>query len=123
MDDRISDSPAQVAVSAPDVIADGFFRYERYRLTPAGKDDKAQTRDVVRAGKVAAVLALDPARDEIVLIRQFRLPAHLANGKGELIETVAGRVEPGETPAAAARRECEEETGSGRTEHTRGGCH
>jgi ADP-ribose pyrophosphatase len=70
-----------------------------------------QTRDVVRAGKVAAVLPVDPARDEIVLIRQFRLPAHLADGVGDLVETVAGRVEPGETPAQTARRECMEEIG------------
>jgi ADP-ribose pyrophosphatase len=68
-------------------------------------------RDVVRAGKVAAVLPVDLARDEIVLIRQFRLPAHLANGHGDLVETVAGRLEPGEEPAAAARRECKEEIG------------
>jgi ADP-ribose pyrophosphatase len=60
---------------------------------------------------VVAVLPIDPARDEIVLIRQFRLPAHLANGRGELIETVAGRVEAGEQPAEAARRECAEEIG------------
>jgi len=46
-----------------------------------------------------------------VLIRQFRLPAHLGNGKGDLVEIVAGRVEQGETLAASARRECREEIG------------
>jgi ADP-ribose pyrophosphatase len=62
-------------------------------------------------GKVIAVLPVDLARDEIVLIRQFRLPAYLGNGKGDMVEIVAGRVEPDEALAIAARRECEEEIG------------
>jgi ADP-ribose pyrophosphatase len=103
-----ADRPADVALSQPEPLGRGFFDYQRYRLTLHGK---AQTRDIVRAGKVVAVLPIDPARNEIVLIRQFRLPAHLANGRGDLIETVAGRVEPGEQPAATARRECAEEIG------------
>ena len=70
-----------------------------------------QTRDVLHGGKVVAVLPVDLARDEIVLIRQFRLPAHLANGRGDLVEIVAGRVEAGETLIDAARRECTEEIG------------
>jgi ADP-ribose pyrophosphatase len=68
-------------------------------------------REVLRVGKVAAVLPLDRARGELVLLRQFRLPAHLATGAGELTEIVAGHVEAGETPAAAALRECVEEIG------------
>jgi ADP-ribose diphosphatase len=105
---ELADHPADVALSAPAPLAKGFFDYRRYRLTLRGA---AQTRDVVLAGKVVAVLPIDPTRDEIVLIRQFRLPAHLANGRGDLIETVAGRVEPGEQPAETARRECAEEIG------------
>ena len=50
-------------------------------------------------------------RAEIVLIRQFRLAAHLANGNGDLVEIVAGHVEAGESPAETARRECVEEIG------------
>ncbi len=105
---ELADRPADVALSHPEPLAKGFFDYQRYQFTVQGTP---QTRDVVRAGKVAAVLPVDPARDEIVLIRQFRLPAHLADGVGDLVETVAGRVEPGETPAETARRECMEEIG------------
>ena len=104
----LADREADIALSAPERIGQGFFGYERYRLTLAGAE---QTREVVRAGKVAAVLPIDIARDEIVLIRQFRLPAHLANGRGDLVEIVAGRVEKGESPAETARRECAEEIG------------
>jgi ADP-ribose pyrophosphatase len=105
---ELADRAADVTLSPPEPMAEGFFDYKRYRLT---LDGAAQTREVVGAGKVAAVLPVDAARDEIVLIRQFRLPAHLANGRGDLIEIVAGRVEPGEQPAATARRECAEEIG------------
>jgi len=71
----------------------------------------AQERDVLIAGKVVVVIPIDVVRQEIVLIRQFRLPAHLANGRGDLVEFVAGRVEVGESLIEAARRECIEEIG------------
>jgi ADP-ribose pyrophosphatase len=67
--------------------------------------------DVLRSGPAAAVLPIDPGRDEVVLLRQFRLAAHLANGRGNLVEIVAGHVEADEQPAEAARRECVEEIG------------
>ena len=57
------------------------------------------------------VIPVDVSRQKIVMIRQFRLPAHLANGRGDLVEFVAGRVEAGETLAEAASRECKEEIG------------
>lgn len=104
----LADRAAPAELSAPERPAKGFFDYQRFQVTlPAGM----QTRDVVRAGKVAALLPLDLERGEIVMIRQFRPAAHLANGKGELVEIVAGRVEPGEQLAETARRECQEEIG------------
>ena len=104
----LADRAARVQLSAPERPAKGYFDYQRFHVTlPAGP----QTRDVVRAGKVVALLPLDLERGEIVMIRQFRPAAHLANGKGELIEIVAGRVEPGERLAETARRECQEEIG------------
>jgi ADP-ribose pyrophosphatase len=111
--DEIADRAAAVSVDAPEVLAKGFRDYRRYRLTLNGDGGApiAQTRDVLDGGKVVAVLPVDLARDEIVLIRQFRLPAHLGNGRGDLVEIVAGRVEAGEAPAATARRECAEEIG------------
>jgi ADP-ribose pyrophosphatase len=105
---ELADRPVDVALSSPEQLAKGFFDLKRYRLTLQGI---AQTREVVLAGKVAAVLPVDVERDEIVLIRQFRLPAHLANGRGALIEIVAGRAETGENYAQTARRECAEEIG------------
>src|ERR1019366_10471383 len=112
MDDRkLADLPADVTRSAPELLAKGYRPYQRYQVALKGLNGEpiAQQRDVIKGGKVVAVIAVDLARDEIVLIRQFRLSAHLANGNGELLEIVAGRVEAGESPADAARRECAEE--------------
>lgn len=100
-------------MSAPLTIGRGYMAYERYEISVA-RDNEAplvQRRDVLRASRVAAVLLLDLDRDEAVLIRQFRLPAHLATGRGEMVEIVAGRVDPGENAIAAASRECVEEIG------------
>lgn len=110
---KLADLPADVTVTPPERLAKAYCDYERYHATFAGADGKPvqQQRDILRAGQVVAVVPVDLARDEIVLIRQFRLPAHLGNGRGDLVETVAGRVEPGEGPQAAARRECAEEIG------------
>jgi ADP-ribose pyrophosphatase len=109
----VSDRAIDVAVSPPTVIAQGYMTYERYDVTIIRDDDATlrQCRDVLRASRVAAVLAVDLARDKIVLIRQFRLPAHLASGRGEMVEIVAGRVDDHESVPDAAARECHEEIG------------
>ena len=109
----IADAAADVVLSAPENRGGGFHRYERYQVT---LDGATFERDTLRVGKVAVILSLDLDRDEIVLIRQFRVGAHLALGKGDLVEVPAGHIERGEEPIVAARRECEEETGV--TPHT-----
>jgi ADP-ribose diphosphatase len=107
----IADQAADVAVLGREILAEGFRRYERLRFAPAHGPAAARTHDILRAGPVAAVLPVDVARDELVLIRQFRLAAHLASGTGSLVEIVAGHVEADEAPVATARRECVEEIG------------
>lgn len=111
--DQLADREADVTVSAPEVLGRGFMSYERYELSLRrdGEPPLLQRRDVVRAGRVAAVVPIDLARDTVVLIRQFRLPAHFATGRGDMVEIVAGRIEDGEAAATAARRECIEEIG------------
>ncbi len=110
---ELADRAADPTVAPSELLADAYRPYRRYHLTVKSADGEtvAQQRDVVIAGKVAVVIPIDLARDEIVLLRQFRLPAHIANGHGDLVEFVAGRVEQDETVVAAARRECEEEIG------------
>ncbi len=113
MTDDIADRAVTVRVSEPQSIARAFLTYDRYEtaIMRDGDPPLKQTRDVIRAGGVAAVLPVDVARGQIVLLRQFRLAAHLATGHGELVEIVAGRVEKGESAKDAAARECFEEIG------------
>ena len=113
MPDMLADRPADVSVSPPTVLAEGFHDLERFSVELRSPDGEtvSSLRDVLRVGKVTAVLPIDLARGELVLIRQFRVAAHLATQKGELVEIVAGHVEAGETPAQAAMRECVEEIG------------
>jgi ADP-ribose pyrophosphatase len=112
-DAPLADAAVDATLSGPLTLGEGFRPYQRYRATVRAADGlpATQTRDVLRGGRVIGVVPIDPARGEIVLIRQFRLAAHLASGKGELVEIVAGLVEGNESVAEAARRECIEEIG------------
>jgi ADP-ribose pyrophosphatase len=112
MDTRLTDLAVDVAVSAPELLGKGFRTYQRYRYTLAGDDPELpHTHDLIRFGRIVGVLPVDLERSEVVLIRQFRLPAQLANGSGDMVEIVAGHVEAGEKLIEAAHRECLEEIG------------
>jgi ADP-ribose pyrophosphatase len=71
-------------------------------IDPGGFEIK---RAIVQHGGSAVMMPVD-ARGRILLVRQYRLPA-----KSYLWELPAGRVDQGETPLQAARRELKEETG------------
>lgn len=107
----VSDRPADAEVSTPAEIAQGFMRYQRFAVTLKDADASAQhqQRDLLRGGRVVAVLTVDPRHDCVVLIRQFRLSGQLATGRGDMVEIVAGRVDAGESARDAAIRECREE--------------
>jgi ADP-ribose pyrophosphatase len=105
---ELADRPAEATLAGPEDRGGGFYRYERYRVA---LDGATIERDVVRIGRVAVILPVDLSRDELVLIRQFRLGAHIALGLGDLVEVPAGRAERGEDIADTARRECLEEIG------------
>jgi ADP-ribose pyrophosphatase len=62
-------------------------------------------RSIVRHAGSAVMMAVDD-RKRILLVRQYRLPA-----ERYLWELPAGRLDPGEKPLQAAKRELAEETG------------
>jgi ADP-ribose pyrophosphatase len=62
-------------------------------------------RAIVRHAGSAVMMATDD-RNRVLLVKQFRLPA-----ERDLWEIPAGRLDPGENPLAAAKRELAEETG------------
>lgn len=62
-------------------------------------------RAIVHHGGSAVMMAVDTRR-RILLVRQYRLAA-----RADLWELPAGRLDPGEKPLQAAKRELQEETG------------
>ena len=68
-------------------------------------DGRSHTVQIVRHSPSVVLIPIE-ADGRVVLIRQFRAPLDR-----EIWEFPAGRVDPGESAEAAARRECEEEIG------------
>jgi ADP-ribose pyrophosphatase len=68
-------------------------------------DGRSALREVVEHSDVAAIVPID-AEGNVVLVRQYRLPA-----RGALLEIPAGGVDKGEGIENAAQRELREETG------------
>jgi ADP-ribose pyrophosphatase len=81
---------------------DLFAVTEDRAVDPDGFEIK---RGIVQHRGSAVMMAVDD-RDRILLVRQYRLPA-----RDYLWELPAGRLDEGETPLEAARRELIEETG------------
>ncbi len=106
--------PHRVEIISQERILEGFFqiqqariRYERYD----GRMSAPMTRLVLERGDAAAVLPYDRERREVLLIQQFRYPAHVRGGPGWLWEIVAGMLQQGEAPEDVVRREALEEAG------------
>lgn len=70
------------------------------------------TREVFVSGDAVTVLPYDPVRDRVLLIEQFRAgPLGRGDPLPWQLEAIAGRIDPGESPQDAARREAVEEAG------------
>ncbi len=93
---------------------DGYFRVDRYRLRHRLHDggmSREVDREVCERGHVAGVLPVDPDRDRVVLIEQFRVGPYVVGWDPWLLEGVAGIIDAGESPEEVCRREAEEEAG------------
>ena len=90
--------------SSREVYKCGLFRVTEDRAVDA-KSGFEIKRSVVRHIGSAVMMAVDD-KQRVLLVRQYRLPAET-----RLWELPAGRLDPGETPLRAAKRELIEETG------------
>jgi nudix-type nucleoside diphosphatase (YffH/AdpP family) len=101
-----------VRVIAQETLADGRFRLIRTRAEVEEADGARRVLDyeIYHHGPAAAVLLYDPARRVVMLVRQFRLAAYLADGTAEMLEACAGMLDD-DDPETCARREASEETG------------
>lgn len=91
----------------------GFFNVEeldlRFRRFD-GEMSAPMNRAVFVGVDCSIVLPYDPVRDRVLLIEQFRAGAYLRGDPNPwTVEPIAGRIDPGESPEEAARREAEEE--------------
>jgi ADP-ribose pyrophosphatase len=89
-------------VSSKEVYDCGLFRVTEDRAT--ARDGFEIKRSIVRHAGSAVILVTE--KNSILLVRQYRMPA-----EKYLWEIPAGRLDPGETPLKAAKRELSEETG------------
>ncbi len=112
---RRATRPGDVQVAGHRAPYKGFFAVEeydlRFRRFDGGMSDVV-SRTAFVTGDAVTVLPYDAVRDRVLLIEQFR-PAPFVRGDAECwsLEAIAGRVDAGETPEVAARREAVEEAG------------
>lgn len=114
---RRAAGPEAIDETARRITHAGFFAVEeialRYRRFDGGMSAPL-TREVFVGCDAVTVLPYDPARDRVLVIEQMRA-GPLARGEANpwQVEPIAGRIDPGETPEDAARREAAEEAGIG----------
>lgn len=112
---RRTAEPGDVRVNRVETPYRRFFAIEEYDLSHrqfAGGFGPVLDREAFVSVDAAVVLPYDPIRDRVLVIEQFRVgPFARGDSNPWLIEPIAGRIDAGETPEDAARREALEEAG------------
>ncbi|MBB3608981.1 NUDIX domain-containing protein [Rhizobium sp. BK602] len=103
---------ASVEIVGEKTLSDGWTRLSTYDIdyTDSEGETHRLKREIYHRTPAACILLYDPKRETVVLVRQFRLPAHLTGFPGWMIEVPAGLLD-GDHPEEAIRREAIEETG------------
>jgi nudix-type nucleoside diphosphatase (YffH/AdpP family) len=100
-----------IIITGTEVLSDHYYILKKITYQTGKPEAYPQVREVYDRGNGVAILLYDPLAKNVVLTRQFRLPAFLnGSATGMLIEACAGVID-GDEPEDAIRRETEEETG------------
>jgi nudix-type nucleoside diphosphatase (YffH/AdpP family) len=97
-----------------EVLCDQWYVLRRATFEQLQADGSWRTerREAYDRGNGAVALLHDPERDTVLLVRQYRAPAHLNDHPdGMLLEAPAGLLDAGEDATEAMRRELQEEVG------------
>lgn len=108
----MTQSKAKVEIVGKETLSDGWTKLVGYQIDYTDREGVTHRlpREVYHRTPAACILLYDPKRDIVVLVKQFRLPAHLNGDPSWMIEVPAGLLD-GDEPEAAIRREAMEETG------------
>ena len=104
--------PWTFRILAQELLPGFWSRTTKYTIAYSRRDGREETlvREVNDHGHGASVLAIDPGRDTVLLVRQLRIAAAVAGHDGPMLEACAGLLD-GDDPMACAIREGEEELG------------
>jgi nudix-type nucleoside diphosphatase (YffH/AdpP family) len=87
-------------------VAERDLRFRRFD----GSYSAPVNRAAFLMGDAVTVLPYDPVRDMVMLVEQFRFGPYMRGDANPwTLEPIAGRIDPGESPEAAGRREAREE--------------
>ena len=104
---------SKVNILKTEILSDNWYTLRKITYEYTKKDGSIQTqsREAYDRGNGATILLYNKAQRNVILTRQFRLPAYI-NGKedGMLIEACAGLLDK-DNAEDCIRRETEEETG------------
>ena len=107
--------PEDIAVQAREAPYAKFFAVEDWHVAWRQFDGRMGApveRAVFVSCDAVTVLPYDPQRDRVLLVEQFRAGPMARGDQGAWqLEAIAGRIDPGESPEEAGRREAMEEAG------------
>jgi ADP-ribose pyrophosphatase len=102
----------RVDVTGKEWLSQGFLKLARFTLTHERFDGGTvgpMTRELVVRSPAVGVVPYDPTTDQIILIEQFRVAAHLGGMPAWQREIIAGVSDREESLEDLARREAMEE--------------